>query len=526
MATASLLSCGNPRSLDLLRSEYQTALGILTTVEEERTGNLVIQRTASEKNLEAARRKYLDESEGLDTSAVRSRANADFASAIAAETVRRSRAEAAHTAAVKAQGKAEEAFSQFRKNRAYPGHSVPGAEQMPDCELAHLLEESRVQASQAEEAEAEAARQAKDARRQAREAGQAAATYDNQVHVLRSALPPDFPPRAADLSLFVDAQALGESCGRLLRARQTAEDASRNAYQSANSAHERVRQLAAEEGFASVDAELAITLKTNALAAALVDYGRIQRAITERIAAVTSELATMDQDFERATEQLAGLVTTAKDLLRHATDSMRLPDNIPIVGGRTVLKMSGHLLKMSQEDRRTALKPFMDELAATSNIPESGAALATAALLKIAHDRLGIQILKMVDIADEQYVPVDRLSHSGAERISMALLLYFVIAKLRYEQRAKIKTAQGGVLLLDNPFAKATARPIWQAILGLADAMGVQLILTTGIKEYETLSVFKRFLRLARTERNAATGRIHVSVADFNFRPPQAQEAA
>lgn len=516
----------NPRSLDLLRSEYQTALDILTTVEEERTGNLVVQRKASEKGLEAARRKYLEESKGLDTSAVRSHSNVDFASANAAATARRDSAVTAHTAAVKSQGKAEEAFSQFQRSRAYPGHSVLGVEQIPEGELAHRLEESRLQASQAEEAEAEAARRAKDARRQAREADQAVAAYDNQAQVLRSALPPDFPPRAADLSLFVDPQILGESCSRLLRARQAATDASGKAYQKANNAHERVRQLAAEEGFASVDAELAVTLKTNSLAAALVDYGRIQRAITERVAAVNSELATMDQDFERATEQLAGLVTTARDLLRHATDSMRLPDNIPIVGGRTVLKMSGHLLKMSQDDRRTALKPFMDEMAAAGNIPESGAALATAALLKIAHDRLGIQILKMVDIADEQYVPIDRLSHSGAERISMALLLYFVIAKLRYEQRAKIKSAQGGVLLLDNPFAKATARPIWQAILGLADAMGVQLILTTGIKEYETLSVFKRFLRLARTERNAATGRIHVSVADFNFRPPQAQEAA
>jgi hypothetical protein len=213
-------------------------------------------------------------------------------------------------------------------------------------------------------------------------------------------------------------------------------------------------------------------------------------------------------------------------LLHRAAEDMRLPDSVPVVGGLTVVKMSRTLFTLTQEGQRAGLKPYMEELAADGNIPETGAALATQALLRLANNRLGIRILKMVDAADEQYVPVDGLSHSGAERISMALLLYFIIAKLRYEQRAHARKAQGGVLFLDNPFAKATARPIWQAILSLADAMGVQLIITTGMKEYETLSVFRRFLRLARTERNATTGRTHVSVADFNFRPDSVKEVA
>ncbi|MGN5478191.1 hypothetical protein ACTMU2_17985 [Cupriavidus basilensis] len=100
----------------------------------------------------------------------------------------------------------------------------------------------------------------------------------------------------------------------------------------------------------------------------------------------------------------------------------------------------------------------------------------------------------------------------------MAILLYFVIARLRYEQKAQSRVADGGVLILDNPFSKATARPVWEIILGLANAMDLQLVIATGIQEYETLSVFKRFLRLAKTHQDSATGRFHVGMADFNFK--------
>jgi hypothetical protein len=319
---------------------------------------------------------------------------------------------------------------------------------------------------------------------------------------------------------------IGEICEGLARTLKASSTRLERAHKTAHSAHERVQRIAGEESFIKVDAELSVTLKNNPLDATIQDHARIEAAITDRMAAVLSELSTMDQDFERASEQLLGLVNTAMRLLHRAAEDMRLPDSVPVVGGLTVVKMSRTLFTLTQEGRRAGLKPYMEELAADGNIPETGAALATQALLRLANNRLGIRILKMVDAADEQYVPVDGLSHSGAERISMALLLYFIIAKLRYEQRAHARKAQGGVLFLDNPFAKATARPIWQAILSLADAMGVQLIITTGMKEYETLSVFRRFLRLARTERNATTGRTHVSVADFNFRPDSVKEVA
>lgn len=41
--------------------------------------------------------------------------------------------------------------------------------------------------------------------------------------------------------------------------------------------------------------------------------------------------------------------------------------------------------------------------------------------------------------------------------VVMAMFLYMVINQLRSETPAKLKKAGGGPLILDNPFAKATA---------------------------------------------------------------------
>lgn len=515
-----------PRSLAELRSEYQTALSVLEGVEQEKTGHLVVERTAVQAALADTRRKYLAMAGDLDTHTIRSHIGADFPAAIAEAHARKKRCEVTRTATIGAHALAEEAFKTFGRTRKYPTFGIPDVEQMGDADLAAKLVEAKTNAAQAEAAEVEAGRQAKDARRSAKDAENDSQRYSDQVASLRGILPADIELPPADMTQFTDPQGLGEACGLLIGAKQRAASAVAKAHQRAEQAHDRVRALAGEESFAKVDVELAVTLRANSLDASILDYARIERAITERRAAVASELATMDHDFEQATDRLVGLVSTARSLLRRATQAMHLPDSVPMVGGLTVLRMSRALFSLSQEDLKTGLKPYMDLLAADQNVPPTGAALAAQALLNLVSGRLGIQILKMVDSVDEQYVSVDRLSHSGAERISMALLLYFVIAKLRYEERAQIRTAQGGILMLDNPFAKATARPIWQAILSLADATGIQLILTTGIKEYETLSVFKRFLRLARPEKNASTGRTHVVVADFNFRPGQAREAA
>ncbi|WP_144141173.1 hypothetical protein [Paraburkholderia sp. BCC1884] len=297
------------------------------------------------------------------------------------------------------------------------------------------------------------------------------------------------------------------------------------AFTQCTNLHDKILSLARDDDFAKVDVELAIILRDNSVEATINDYRRLQRAAQNRRDTIENELASMDGDMARGTDALLTLTTDGLRILTRATDMLKLPDSVPVYGGKGVLKMTTSVGRLTSDQRREVLSIYMDELSRDGNIPESGAALAAACVHRLAPNRrLDLKVLKLVSLETQQYVPVDGLSNSGAEKISMALFLYFIIAKLRYEQRADSRSSEGGILVLDNPFSTATARSIWETILGLADAMKIQLLLVTGIKEYDVLSVFKRFVRLKKIGHNTTKGRIHVGIVDYQFKPTSEED--
>jgi hypothetical protein len=289
--------------------------------------------------------------------------------------------------------------------------------------------------------------------------------------------------------------------------------------------HESISALAHDEEFVRVDLELAMILRDNTVEATINDYQRLGKAADNRRDTIENELASMESDMARGTDALLGLTTDGLRILARAADVLKLPDTLAVFGGKSVIRMSGTVHRLTSEQRREALSIYMEELCKDGNIPESGAALTAACIHRLAPSRrLDLKVLKLVALESQQYVPVDGLSNSGAEKISMALFLYFIIAKLRYEQRADSKVSEGGVLVLDNPFSTATARRIWETIIALADAMKIQLVLVTGIKEYDVLSVFRRFVRLNKIGHNTTKERIHIGIVDYQFKPVDEEE--
>lgn len=510
--------------LDDLRNKFNTAANILNTIEANKTGALVAERDAIQHTLPTLLDKFNRMMEGLSLAEVHECKGVDYPDAIAKAKAQREAATKQAQTASEEKGKASGNLHEFKRQHPVVPSAIMDLKSHDDADLVLLLDMSQEGAAKAQQSELESKRLSNENKDKTTRHKQDGDKFDMQAKAMRELLSETTETFEPDPNLFQTSQELGEQCGQITRAFNTAIRNIGKTKTSAHQAYEKVLRIVREDEFKSVDAELSVTLNNNTWEATVSDYLRIENAIDDRIATVASELATMEQDFERTTVTLLGLVNNAIKLLRRASEAMRLPKNVPMVGDLTVVKMSRVLGTLTEDEKREKLKPYMEEIAANGNIPETGAALATNALMRLVNGRLGLKVLKMVDVIDEQYVPVDKLSHSGAERISMALLLYFVIAKLRQEERAQINKPQGGVLLLDNPFAKATARPIWQAILSLADAMGVQLLIATGIKEYETLSVFRRFLRLAKDKQDNVTGRKHVSVVDFNFKPNMVKE--
>lgn len=514
----------NPISMEVLKEQYLTAVKVLESVEAEKTAPLAAEKQAKEGQLTKDREAYNVEYRDLKGAEVRTYLGADYIRNIAAAESDVTDADIKKTKAVGEEARSEQELSEYQRSRIYGGHQVPGVEHFEDGMLAFSIDTARTTSAKSLQTEETSRAAASTARTKGKTLRDEADKFGNSAKGLSSQIPEGAEPVPSNPALFLTTVGLGDAAALFGKDLRDATKALENAGKNASRYYEKVKTLAGEESFVKTDLEIATWLRENSLEAAIDDHLRITKAIEDRQAVIENELATMAADFDRALNGLLGLANDALRLLGRATDALRLPDSSPIIGGLTVLKMPKTVLSMTQETRRLTLEPYMNELAADDNIPESGAALATSALLRLGNGRLGIQLIKIVADKDEQYIPVDKMSHSGAEKISMALFLYFVIARLRYEQRAQLKKAQGGVLFLDNPFAKATARHIWKAIIDLADSMGVQVIITTGVKEYEALSVFKRFVRLAKAQYNKATHRTHVKVTDYQFRSDDTSE--
>jgi hypothetical protein len=105
------------------------------------------------------------------------------------------------------------------------------------------------------------------------------------------------------------------------------------------------------------------------------------------------------------------------------------------------------------------------------------------------------------------------IKFSDGEKLTAAILLYCVLVRLRARARAKSLTNSGdsGMLLLDNPFGKATLAQFVDLQVKMARLNGVQLVYATGVNDFGALKSFDHIFRLRNTSRNRASGDYHVT---------------
>ncbi|QBR02473.1 hypothetical protein [Paraburkholderia pallida] len=511
----------NPRTLAAVQVDYDQAYIAVESAERETTGALTLElnsakRDATGKEAEYGRR-YPEASFARE--AVEALINKDIPTLFAELGQRQAVAADEERDAIQQASNTRADYSVFVRQRKHAEIIIVGIETLDAETLDVRGREHADLANSQKAASASANEMASESETEERKFNQLAADFEQQREVVRAL--------DIDLSGGLVVPELLQEPGKArafvreheLKLRQTRGSLTAARTQCGN-LHEKIASLARDEEFAKVDVELAMILRENTVEATINDYQRLARAAQNRRDTIDNEVASMEGDMVRGTDALLALTTDGLRILTRAADTLRLPDSVPVYGGKAVIKMNGSVGRLTSDQRREALSIYMDELCKDGNIPESGAALTAACIHRLAPNRrLDMKVLKLVSLETQQYVPVDGLSNSGAEKISMALFLYFIIAKLRYEQRADGRLSEGGVLVLDNPFSTATARSIWESIIGLADAMRIQLLLVTGIKEYDVLSVFKRFVRLKKIGHNTTKGRIHVGIVDYQFKP-------
>lgn len=228
-------------------------------------------------------------------------------------------------------------------------------------------------------------------------------------------------------------------------------------------------------------------------------------AALESAAAVLAErldvrLQTLDRALAAVDEfrnNLIGYALSAAEkgiqALEAAQQISRMPADMPRFGGKNFLKVR-HRTPDSEEAGRERMATLVDEIIASDANP-SGLEMVQRAVRALGRP-FRIEVMFPDRMRGAWYTDVERLGRdSGGEVLTSAILLYCNLARLRARNRGRLSSPTS-VLLLDNPFGTASRLSFLEVQLEVARAAGVQLIYTTGVKDYDAISLFPNINRL------------------------------
>jgi hypothetical protein len=271
------------------------------------------------------------------------------------------------------------------------------------------------------------------------------------------------------------------------------------------------------------------------------DIGReLYRRIGQIGEALVSEIETL------ATSESELLVVVGR-LFEHALERILKAVSIKVPAHAKSQFAGSAILQLPEKLNAKALKEYpVDEIArrAVEDIRQSGSApkLTTMAslsvqLLNILSQALvqrdfELMILKPVVGAKIQYDVLHKMTGSGGQTITAALLLYLVATNIA---GASVSDELLGFLILDNPIGAANNTQLVQTQLSSAKDFGVQMISTTGILDdylsaYETVVQFSASnVRQGLTEVDlevVANGKTEINFFDFELHGAGDEEAA
>jgi hypothetical protein len=246
-------------------------------------------------------------------------------------------------------------------------------------------------------------------------------------------------------------------------------------------------------------------------------------AFEPRLRVLTDELAQIERNRDSIVDRLRGMVEAALATLRAAQRLSRLPEELGEWSGQEFLRirfddpdaahLSERLGEVVDEATRAARR-------AGSGVRRDGMTL----LLRGVHAGLeprGVQveILKPDSVLRAERVPVGQMGDvfSGGQLLTAAIALYCTMAALRSNDRGRARHRHAGTLFLDNPIGRANASYLLELQRAVADALGVQLIYTTGLFDTTALAEFPLVVRL-RNDADLRAGLKYISVEE-HLRP-------
>ncbi|WP_062215943.1 hypothetical protein [Streptomyces sp. NBRC 109706] len=247
------------------------------------------------------------------------------------------------------------------------------------------------------------------------------------------------------------------------------------------------------------------------------------QAFAPRLRVLGDELIQLERNRDGIVDRLRGLVESGLATLRSAQRLSRLPEGLGEWSGQEFLR-----IRFDEPDQATLterLGEVVDEVTRAavrknSDLRRDGMSL----LLRGVHAALRprgvrVEILKPDAVLRAERVPVGQMGDvfSGGQLLTAAIALYCTMAALRGNDRGRDQHRHAGTLFLDNPIGRANATYLLELQRAVADALGVQLLYTTGLFDTTALAEFPLVIRL-RNDADLRAGLKYISVEE-HLRP-------
>ncbi|MFF9279225.1 coiled-coil domain-containing protein [Streptomyces griseosporeus] len=257
-------------------------------------------------------------------------------------------------------------------------------------------------------------------------------------------------------------------------------------------------------------------------------------AFAPRLRVLTDELAQLERNRDSIVDRLRGLVESALATLRSAQRLSRLPEGLGEWSGQEFLR-----IRFEEPDQATLterLGEVIDEatraaVKKNSDLRRDGMSLLLRGVAAALQPKgVAVEILKPDAVLRAERVPVGQMGDvfSGGQLLTAAIALYCTMAALRSNDRGRDKHRHAGTLFLDNPIGRANATYLLELQRAVSDALGVQLLYTTGLFDTTALAEFPLVIRL-RNDADLRAGLKYIRVEE-HLRPglpqqPQTGEA-
>ncbi|MEU9376480.1 hypothetical protein AB0D94_22270 [Streptomyces sp. NPDC048255] len=246
--------------------------------------------------------------------------------------------------------------------------------------------------------------------------------------------------------------------------------------------------------------------------------------IEERERQVIGLLAESAEDQARVVDACASTVEAVLDSVEEVARRSLLPKNLGCWSNQRFVSLELRQRAHGEELARR-LSAEVDRLITSLPASASGRASALPEAMTLAkrmvlaalggRGNIVAKIIKPTQSLDtverESVTAIQKFS--GGELLTVSVLLYCTLARMRAAQRDRRIPGGVGTLVLDNPFGKANYGPFVDLQRRVAGAHGIQLVYTTGSNDLPALGRFPLIIRL-RNGVDMRTRRRYVQILD------------